>query len=77
MAKKCPTRQLNQGASQQQRSQGQQNLTYGKVNHVTDEEVQQSQDVVLGMFLANSHPATICLFRSITFFNIIKICCKA
>jgi hypothetical protein len=38
MAKKCPTWQLNQGASQQQRSQGQQNLTYGKVNHVTDEE---------------------------------------
>jgi hypothetical protein len=40
-----------------------QNFTYGKVNHVTTEEAQQSQDVVLGMFLANSHPATI-LFDS-------------
>jgi tetrahydromethanopterin S-methyltransferase subunit E len=29
------------------------------VNHVTAEEAQQSHDVVLGMFLANSHPATI------------------
>jgi hypothetical protein len=39
--------------------QGQQNFTYGKVNHVAAEEAQQSQDVVLGMFLVNSHPATI------------------
>jgi hypothetical protein len=30
---------------------------------VTTEEAQQSQDVVLGMFLANSHPATV-LFDS-------------
>jgi hypothetical protein len=30
---------------------------------VTTEEAQQSQDVVLAMFLANSHPATI-LFDS-------------
>jgi hypothetical protein len=30
---------------------------------VTTEEVQQAQDVVLGMFLASSHPATI-LFDS-------------
>jgi hypothetical protein len=36
---------------------------YGKVNHVTSDEAQQAQDVVLGMFLANSHPATI-LFDS-------------
>jgi hypothetical protein len=33
------------------------------VNHATAEEAQQSQYVVLGMFLANSHPATI-LFDS-------------
>jgi hypothetical protein len=59
MAKNCPTRQLNLGANQQQRSQGQHNFTYGKINHVTAEEAQQSQDVVLGMFLANSHPARI------------------
>jgi hypothetical protein len=63
MAQNCPTKQPNQGANQQQRSQGQHNLTYDKVNHVTAEEVQQSQDVVLVMFLANSHPATI-LFDS-------------
>jgi hypothetical protein len=63
MANNCPTRQPNQGANQQQRSQGQQNFTYSKVNHVTAEETQQSQDVVLGMFLAKSHPATI-LFNS-------------
>jgi hypothetical protein len=63
MAKNCPTRQLNQGVNQQQHSQGQQNFTYSKDNHVTTEEAQQSQDVVLGMFLANSYPATI-LFDS-------------
>jgi hypothetical protein len=55
MAKNCPTRQPNQEANQQPRSQGQQNFTYDKVNHVTTEEAQQSQDVVLGMFLENSH----------------------
>jgi hypothetical protein len=33
------------------------------VNYVTTEEAQQSQDVVLGMFLANSHPAIV-LFDS-------------
>jgi hypothetical protein len=43
--------------------QGQQNFTYGKVNHTTNDEAQQAQDVVLGMFLAGSHPATI-LFDS-------------
>jgi hypothetical protein len=36
---------------------------YGKVNHMTSDEAQQAQDVVLGMFLASSHPATI-LFDS-------------
>jgi hypothetical protein len=36
---------------------------YGKVNHMTSDEAQQAQDVVLGMFLATSHPATI-LFNS-------------
>jgi hypothetical protein len=30
---------------------------------VTIEEAQQAQDIVLGMFLANSHPATV-LFDS-------------
>jgi hypothetical protein len=36
---------------------------YGKINHMTSDEAQQVQDVVLGMFLASSHPATI-LFDS-------------
>jgi hypothetical protein len=36
---------------------------YGKVNHMTSDEAQQAQDVVLGMFLASSHLATI-LFDS-------------
>jgi hypothetical protein len=61
MAKYCPTQQSNQRASQQQHSHGQQNFSYDKVNHVTAEEAQQSQDLVLGMFPANSHPATILL----------------
>jgi hypothetical protein len=32
---------------------------YGRVNHMTNDEAQQAQDVVLGMFLTSSHPATI------------------
>jgi hypothetical protein len=38
MAKYCPTRQSNQGANQQQCSQGQHNFTYDKVNYVTAKE---------------------------------------
>jgi hypothetical protein len=36
---------------------------YGRVNHMTSDEAQQAQDVVLGMFLASSYPTTI-LFDS-------------
>jgi hypothetical protein len=36
---------------------------YGRVNHMTSDEAQQAQDIVLGMFLVSSHPATI-LFDS-------------
>jgi hypothetical protein len=36
---------------------------YGRVNHMTSDEAQQDQDVVLGMFLTSAHPATI-LFDS-------------
>jgi hypothetical protein len=36
---------------------------YGRVNHMTSVEAQQAQDVVLGMFLISSHPATV-LFDS-------------
>jgi hypothetical protein len=36
---------------------------HGRVNHMTSNEAQQAPDIVLGMFLASSHPATI-LFDS-------------
>jgi hypothetical protein len=36
---------------------------YGKVNHMTSDEAQQAQDVVLGMLIASSH-ATTFLFDS-------------
>jgi hypothetical protein len=36
---------------------------YGKVNHMTSDEAQHVHDVVLGMFLASSHPTTV-LFDS-------------
>jgi hypothetical protein len=36
---------------------------YGRVNHMTSDEAQQAQDIVLGMFLTSLHPATI-LFDS-------------
>jgi hypothetical protein len=43
--------------------QGQQNFMHGRVNHMTSEKAQQAPDVVLGIFLPSSHPATI-LFDS-------------
>jgi hypothetical protein len=36
---------------------------YGKVNHMTSNEAQQVQDVVLGMFLISSHHVIV-LFNS-------------
>jgi hypothetical protein len=59
----CPTRQAVLGAGNQNKPQGQQHFMYGKVNHMTSDEAQQAQDMVLVMFLASSHPATI-LFDS-------------
>jgi hypothetical protein len=59
----CPTRQVVPGAGNQNKPQGQHNFMYGKVNHMTSVEAQQARDVVLCMFLASSHPATI-LFDS-------------
>jgi hypothetical protein len=59
LAQQCPNKLSAIGAGSQSRPQGQQNYTYGKVNHVTTEEAQQAHDVVLGMFLASSHPATV------------------
>jgi hypothetical protein len=58
LAWQCPNKPPIPGSENQSRPQGQQNYTYDKVSHVTTEEAQQAQDVVLGMFLASSHPAT-------------------
>ena len=44
-------------------NRAQQNYARGRINHVTTEEVQGAQDVVLGMFLVNSNPASV-LFDS-------------
>jgi hypothetical protein len=55
LTRQCPNKSSAPGAGGQSRPQGQQNYTYSKVNHVTTEEAQQAQDVVLGMFLASSH----------------------
>jgi hypothetical protein len=63
LARQCPNKTPAPGSGNQSQPQGQQNYTYGKVNPVTTEEAQQAQDIVLGMFLASSHPATI-LFDS-------------
>jgi hypothetical protein len=59
----CPTRSTTTGAGNQAKPQGHQNFMRGRVNHMTSEEAQQALDIVLGMFLASSHPATI-LFDS-------------
>jgi hypothetical protein len=59
LARQCPNKLPATGAGSQLRPQEQQNYTYGKVNHVTTEEAQQAQDVVLGMFLASSHPVIV------------------
>jgi hypothetical protein len=63
LARQCPNKPSATGAGSQLRPQGQQNYTYDKVNHVSTEEAQQAQDVVLDMFLASSHPVTV-LFDS-------------
>jgi hypothetical protein len=63
LTRQCSSKLSASGAGGQSRPQGQQNYTYGKINHVTTEEAQQAQDVVLGMFLTSSHPAIV-LFDS-------------
>jgi hypothetical protein len=63
LARQCPTKPSATGTGSELRPQGQQNYTYGEVNHMSTEEAQQAQDVVLGMFLASSHHATV-LFDS-------------
>jgi hypothetical protein len=56
-----PNQQPASRSGSQSRPQGKQSYTYGKFNHVSIEEAQQAQDVVLGMFFTSSHP-TIVLF---------------
>jgi hypothetical protein len=63
LARQYPNKLSTTGAGSQSRPQGQQNYTYSKINHVTTEEAQQAQDVVLDMFLTSSHHATV-LFDS-------------
>jgi hypothetical protein len=63
LAWQCPTRQAVPRAIIQNKPQGWQSFTYGKVNHMTGGEAQQAQGVVLGMFLTSSHPAIV-LFDS-------------
>jgi hypothetical protein len=46
---------------------------HGRINHMTIDEAQQAQYVVLGMFLATSHPATI-LFDSGASHSFISSC---
>ena len=57
----APGRNGNQAPAPNNRAQ--QNYARGRVNHVTAEEVQEVQDVVLGMFLVNLNPASV-LFNS-------------
>jgi hypothetical protein len=54
-----PTRTTTPGAGNQVKPQEQQNFMRGRVNHMTSEEAQQAPDIVPGMFLTSSHPATI------------------
>jgi hypothetical protein len=61
LVRQCPNKLTRAGG--QSRPQGQQNYTYGNINHVTTEKAQHAQDVVLGMFLASSYPPTV-LFDS-------------
>jgi hypothetical protein len=62
-ARRCPNEQSAFAIGNQSRSQAQQNYMYCKVNHVTSEEAQQAQDVILVMILGSSHPTTV-LFDS-------------
>jgi hypothetical protein len=58
-ARQFPNQQSAPGLGNQSWLQGQQSYTYGMVNHMATEEAHQAQDVVLGVFLASSHPTTV------------------
>jgi hypothetical protein len=58
-----PNKQPTPGSRSQSQPQGQQSYTYDTVNHEATKEAKHTQDIVLGMFFASSHPATV-LFDS-------------
>ncbi|XP_072149573.1 uncharacterized protein [Setaria viridis] len=55
--------QARNGNQNSQGNKGQQNFMRGRMNHMTAETAQEAPDVVFGMFLVNSEPASI-LFDS-------------
>ncbi|WVZ66968.1 hypothetical protein U9M48_016118 [Paspalum notatum var. saurae] len=55
-----PTQQMKSGTTNTvSQNQGPPNYTRGKLNHVTAESVQEAPNILLGMFLVNSHPASV------------------
>ena len=61
-AKSCPQRRLSpapQQAGQQGRPAQPRTPAQGRVNHVTAESAAEAPNMVLGMFMVNSHPATV------------------
>jgi hypothetical protein len=49
LTRQCPNKLSATRAGSQSQPQGQQNYTYGNVNHMATEEAHQAQDVVLGI----------------------------
>jgi hypothetical protein len=62
-ARKCLNKESASSTGNRSRPQVQQNYMCGKANHVTSEEAQEAQDVILDMFLGCSHHAIV-LFDS-------------
>ena len=59
----APAQQARNGNQPPQNHKGQQNYMRGRVNHMNAEAAQENPEVVLGMFLVNSAPASV-LFDS-------------
>jgi hypothetical protein len=77
LAQQCPNKLPTPRSGNQSRPQGQQNYTYGKVNHLTTKEAQQAQGVVLGMSLQAHILQQFYLIWEHRILYIINICCKA
>ena len=67
-----PAPQAPRQAGQQGRPAQPRAPRQGKVNHVTAESVAESANVVIGMFMVNSHPATVLFDTSATHLFITK-----